>query len=69
MATPLQKLIWPPTEQAYLREGSALLAGPVVRIADASTWTTAAQVLEAYGLDAPDAPSVDVLRFRRRRRG
>ncbi|MFJ4173036.1 hypothetical protein [Microbacterium sp. NPDC089696] len=64
MATPLQKLIWPTTEQAYLRDGSALLAGPVVRIADAIGWTTAPQVLTAYGLDAPDAPSVDVLRFR-----
>lgn len=63
MATPLQKLIWPTTEQAYLRDGSALLVGPVVRIADAIGWTTAAQVLDAYGLDAADAPSVDVLRF------
>lgn len=63
MATPMQKLLWPATLQAYLREGSALLVGPAVRIADAIGWTTPQQVLGAYGIPSEGVPSVDVLRF------
>jgi len=62
--TPVQKLIWPATTAAFLQQGSSLLAGPVVRIADAMGWRTPADVLTAYGLDATGVASVDVLRFK-----
>ncbi|WP_156138803.1 hypothetical protein [Microbacterium mangrovi] len=61
--TALQKLLFPATTAAYLRQGSSLLAGPVVRIADAIGWRTPVEVLSAYGLDAAGVESVDVLRF------
>lgn len=48
--TPMQKLIWPTLMEAYVRQGSALLAGPAVRIADALAWRTLADVLAADGL-------------------
>ncbi|RKW70748.1 DUF6301 family protein [Galactobacter caseinivorans] len=63
MAKPLQKLIWLHTWEDYLLDGSALLVGPVMRVEDTSEWTTPAQVLAAYGIDAPQVGSVDVLRF------
>lgn len=61
--TPMQKLIWPAAERAYLEHGDSLLVGPAVRIGDAVHWRTPGQVLAAYGISAPAAPFVDVLRF------
>lgn len=60
--TPLQKLLFPPTVRAYLEKGASLLAGPVVRLGDASSWRTATDVLRAYGIEDRGVPSVDVLR-------
>lgn len=61
--TPLQKLLFPATTAAFVQQGASLLAGPVVRIADAIGWRTPVDVLSAYGLDAAGVESVDVLRF------
>lgn len=63
MSTPMLKLIWPTTSTSFLERGAALLAGPAVREADTTGWTTPAAVLEAHGLDATGASSVDLLRF------
>ncbi|WP_278102913.1 hypothetical protein AB0870_16110 [Microbacterium proteolyticum] len=60
--TPLQKLLFPPTVRAYLEKGASLLAGPVVRLGDATSWRTAGDVLRAYGVEDRDVRSVDVLR-------
>lgn len=61
--TPMQKLVWPATTRAYLELGSALLAGPAVRMVDAAGWSTPADVLTAYGIDPAGVSSVDVMRF------
>ena len=63
MRQPLQTLVGPATAAAWLGQGSALLAGPAVRLSDAAAWTTPALVLGAYGVDGAEAASVDVLRF------
>ncbi|UYO96678.1 hypothetical protein OED01_13880 [Microbacterium sp. M28] len=59
----MQKLIWPTLMEAYVRQGSALLAGPAVRIADALAWRTSGDVLSAYGLSNARTDFVDVMRF------